>query len=562
MRQCPTCGTKYWGDSERTCVADGAVLQDVIVANDRTRLLGAVIPGQYRLDGLLGDGGMGVVYRGVSLINQQVVAVKVLRAEYSAETDLVARFEAEARAAAMIQHRNIVKVFEFGALEDGSRFFVMEYLDGKSLGQVMHNAGRNADGTKRPLDVKLALHVATQICAGLQAAHDNQIVHRDMKPDNVHLVREGTDAAVVKILDFGIAKVLNSAAAKTRTGSVFGTPQYMSPEQANGESNMDARTDVYAVGILLYEMVCGRLPFDADNLMGILAAHMYQPPIAPRTVPAAKQVTAALEAVILKALAKDRAHRYQSMSEFADDLRRVSDGMDPNAFDDAVPTIVQPGGRASLTPPLAMAAMRPSQAPAAIVAGPQPTFSPVTGPSAKPAQASTNPLVFALAGVGVIGFIAAGYVAITRSRNAHRDDEAVGITVPTNSTVPQTDAPSGPAVPTLSATIRVVTSPEGAQLLAAGQPVCMTPCELPRPTAAPAVYSVEIDGFLRSSFTVEPQSPAAIQLMLPPRARNTTVRQNTGTAPRVSPTNTGTNTTTSTGASNPLRNPWQDPPQH
>ncbi len=561
MRQCPTCGTNYWGDSDRSCVTDGAVLQEVIVGNDRTRLLGSIIHGRYQIDGVLGDGGMGVVYRATGLADHKPYAVKVLRAEYSSEPDLVARFEVEAKAVANIQHPHIVKVFEFGALEDGSRFFVMEYLEGKPLGQVMHNAGRGADGVRRPLDIKLALHIALQICSGLQAAHDTGTVHRDMKPDNVHLVREGDDAAFVKVLDFGIAKVLGSQAAKTRTGSVFGTPQYMSPEQANGESNMDARTDVYAVGILLYEMVCGRLPFDAENLMGILAAHMYQPAIPPRSLPSAKQVTPALEAVILKALSKDRTHRYQSMNEFAADIRRVAEGEDPNAFDDAVPTIVQGGGRSSLAPPAPLAPHRASYRPPANVSGPQPTMSPVSGPASQVAQPRTNPLVFALAGVGIVGFLAAGYVAFTRSRAPRIDDDlAHGVTIgpSTQLATPDAGVMLG-SVP--SANIHIVTSPPGAQLMMGTQLLCQTPCNLPRPSTTAVMYTVTMEGYQRSTFAVEPQSPEAIQLMLPARQRGSATAPRNGSGSRSTTPTNGAADPPQTGNSGinrttPLRNPW------
>ncbi|MBL8682727.1 MAG: serine/threonine protein kinase [Myxococcales bacterium] len=559
MRQCPKCGTKFWGDSERQCPNDGASLQDVVMANDRTRLLGAVIHGRYAIDGVLGDGGMGVVYRARGVSDGASYAVKVLRAEYSNEEELVARFEVEARAVAAVQHANIVKVFEFGSLEDGSRFFVMELLEGKSLGFVMHNAGRMPDGHRRPLDVKLALKIARQICEGLGAAHAVGIVHRDMKPDNVHLERVGDDATFVKILDFGIAKVAGSQAAKTRTGSVFGTPQYMSPEQAAGERDIDARTDVYATGILLYEMVTGQLPFDVDNLMAILAAHMYQAPIRPRTIAAAKQVDAALEAVLLKALAKDRSVRYQSMAEFGEDIARLEEGHEPFAINDAEQTVVRDGVRASLMPP-------PIAAAAPI---PQATISPVTTTPRKTQSKSpsVSPIVLALGAVGVLSFVGAGAMIIKRSRAqsaAPLDAELRDSTTPTliqATNVPQTTGANTAA----SNAIRVDTQPPGAQLSLDGRTVaCLTPCALTRPTTT-LRYVVSAAGFAQSVFELRPDSAPHIQLMLP-RASSVRPTNPTGASVRVRPQQQPTNpaatgqpaTTPNAGnGSSPLLHPWQ-----
>lgn len=560
MRQCPQCATRFWGDSDVVCPNDGATLREVVVASDRTRLLGAVIHGRYVIEGVLGDGGMGVVYRARGVHDGGAYAIKVLRAEYSHEEELVARFEVEARAVAAVQHRNIVRVYEFGALEDGSRFFVMELLEGKSLSFVMHNAGRLPDGHRRPLDVRLALKITRQICAGLGAAHALGIVHRDMKPDNVHLERVGDDPTVVKILDFGIAKVAGSQAAKTRTGSVFGTPQYMSPEQAAGERDIDARTDVYATGVLLYEMVCGQLPFDVDNLMAILAAHMYQAPIRPRSIAAAKQVDAALEAVLLKTLAKDRSIRYQSMAELDEDLARIEEGLEPFAINDAEQTVVRDGIRASLAPP----PIAPATAATALA---QPTISPVTtktnGPSSK--ASSISPVVLSLAAMGLVSFAAAGAMIVRRARVQRAQATELSSSYSQGSLPLLTAQGAPPVEPSavelspagLSATVRVDTEPAGAQLSLDGRTVaCATPCALPRPSGASVRYYVTAQGFERSAFDLRPDSAPHIQLMLPrasasprggSRARNSAPAQ-PSSAPTATP-----------NAPGPLLHPWHEP---
>jgi serine/threonine-protein kinase len=321
--------------SARVCDVDGAVLDLVVVASERDRLVGTTILNRYAVDKVLGDGGMGVVYRATDTETGQRYAVKVLRAEYSAEEDLVLRFEQEARAAAAVNNPHIVEIYDWGSLPDGSRFFVMEYLEGRSLGDLLARMPR-AEGSDRrqPLPEDFALHISMQIAEGLAAAHEIGIVHRDIKPDNFHIVKRPEDPYFIKILDFGIAKVQNSKAARTRTGSVFGTPHYMSPEQASGDKNIDDKTDIYGLGVMMYEMVVGKIPFDADNLMGILTAHLYHTPVPPSVYPECEKLSKSFEAVILKCLAKEREARYHSMKDLYADLARCRRGETSEALDD------------------------------------------------------------------------------------------------------------------------------------------------------------------------------------------------------------------------------------
>jgi eukaryotic-like serine/threonine-protein kinase len=335
MRECPKCHKRFLESSARVCDADGAVLDLVVVASDRDRLVGTTILNRYAVDKVLGDGGMGVVYRAIDMETRRPYAVKVLRAEYSAEEDLVIRFEQEARAAASVRNPHIVEIFDWGSLPDNSRFFVMEFLEGRSLGDLLARMPRAPGADRRqPLPEDFALHISMQIADGLKAAHEIGIVHRDIKPDNFHIVRRPDDPYFVKILDFGIAKVANSKAAKTRTGSVFGTPHYMSPEQASGDKNIDATTDIYGLGVMMYEMVVGKIPFDADNLMGILTAHLYHTPTPPSIYPECEKLSRSFEAIILKCLAKDREARYLSMGELYDDLGRCRRGETSLALED------------------------------------------------------------------------------------------------------------------------------------------------------------------------------------------------------------------------------------
>jgi len=284
--------------------------------------IGATIDGRYKVEGLLGEGGMGVVYRGRHKVIDKPVAIKVLRADMARDAEITERFLREARAASAIGNPHIIDISDFGTLPDGSTYFVMEFLNGIPLSALAEN--------KEPVAVTRLIRIAAQIADGLAAAHQRDIVHRDLKPDNIFLIDRGAEKDFVKILDFGIAKVSSGTAKLTRHGSVFGTPHYMSPEQAAG-APVDHRTDIYSLGVIMYEMASGKLPFDADNFMGILTQHMYQAPVPIRALVPPQDIPPGLEAIIMKCLSKKPEQRYQSMLELAEDLDKVTKGLVPDA---------------------------------------------------------------------------------------------------------------------------------------------------------------------------------------------------------------------------------------
>jgi serine/threonine-protein kinase len=332
--------------------------------------VGEVLAGKYRLTELLGSGGMGDVYRAVNELVGREIAIKVLRAEHAENEVVIQRFTREARAANLVGHENVIDVIDVGQDANGCPFIVQELLEGEDLLAYVQRLGG-----KMPLE-----EVVDLLCPVIEAvaeAHRRGVVHRDIKPENVFLVKKGAER-IAKLLDFGVSKVRSIGGRRAEAGEMLGTPPYMAPEQLHAACNADARTDVWAIGVMLFELLSGRLPFDAEEPAVLFAAIATTD--APTLIDVAPEVPPAVSRLVQRCLRRKPADRYPSAAELARDLRHVVEG-----------TEIEPTQKRSLPPGVA-ALLQDAQLPRAPTvlsgdgAGPSPC--PVTQPMARAPQAT------------------------------------------------------------------------------------------------------------------------------------------------------------------------------
>ncbi len=355
-------------------------------------LIGRTIAGKYLIDAFLGGGAMGAVYRAHQAALDKVVAIKVMHQEHAKDGMFAARFQREAKAASRLDHPNAMRVFDFGAEPDGLLYIAMEFLDGRDLFRVIVDDW--------PMPPARVAGILAQALAALAVAHDMGVVHRDLKPENIMILRgtddEGRAADIVKVCDFGIAKISDprsdpaekaerGTAKLTGQGLVIGTPEYMSPEQGRGES-LDARSDLYSMAVILYQLITGRVPFDAESALGIVLKHVTEEPVPP--VQVHPGVDPGLAAICLKGLRKKREERYQT----ARDMRA--------ALKAAAPSEVLSGGVPTAPPRLHQAVTGIEGAPTMEAPATDPTLAPkaATPPPADETRGVTSPVLVSMRG--------------------------------------------------------------------------------------------------------------------------------------------------------------------
>jgi tRNA A-37 threonylcarbamoyl transferase component Bud32 len=435
-------------------------------------LVGTTLSGRYLITRKIGQGGMGAVFEATHTLIGKRVAVKVLLDKYARREAIVARLEQEARLAASTRHEHIIDINDFGTTEDGRTFVVMEYLEGESLAECLHREGM--------LPEQRILRLASQIASALAAAHSKGIVHRDVKPENVFLLKRN-DQDFVKVVDFGISKSLRTSetAAEdqirlTQTGMVLGTPLYMSPEQARGDDDLDQRIDVYAVGVIMYELATGRVPFIGTNYLSVISQVLNDEPRPPRAL--RPELSEEFEAIVLKALAKSKHDRYQSAEELLSDIGALLDD----------PTHSTERAR-------------------------------ITGPRRKPLPRRGRGLLFLAGAIAIAAAAVVAVVAMMRgpeqaARAAATDANGTVVTTPPPDAAPPVDARS---VETL--TFKIVSTPPGASIYEGGRFLDKTPYMYIAPANEEKINLVaHLDGWDDAEFSIIP-------LIDKTRAKNMTI---------------------------------------
>ena len=463
--------------------------------------VGTVLGGTYRLERELGRGGMGSVYEASHVRLPRRYAVKLLKADFVHDRDVFDRFRREAEIASSLGHDNIVEVFDFNFSDDGQPYMVLELLQGEDLAARLERGG--------PLNLQQMLQMLRQVASALEAAHARGIVHRDLKPSNLFLCKRPGKEELLKVLDFGISKVLHTPSMATQTGAILGTPNYMSPEQALGkQSEIDGRTDVFALGAIVYECLTGQRAFEGPSAVGILFKVNYE---TPEPIRSFVDLPAAIDTVVRRALMKDRNLRYPSAQALLDDFERACSGAPLDA------TIAHSNTTASPRPAAATidAPAPRAQAPQTVdvplpvaptVATPAPaitTLRSVASEIAPRPPAPRSRLPIALGGAAVLLALA---IAVVAPRLRESKKPAV---TPPPPVIVETKPPAPPTVG-----LSLVISPEGAQVELDG---VETPSRALRvPLGSEHTIVVRADGYTAQTRTIRPQTDGRISVKLEP----------------------------------------------
>ncbi len=454
-------------------------------------LIGRVINDRFKINALIARGGMGKVYRAEQAPLGRVCALKVLNPNYAGEQDpeFHKRFFLEASIASKLTHPNTVTIFDYGRTEDDVYYMAMEYLDGHTLHRAIREAGHFPE--------ERAAHVARQICRALREAHSLGVIHRDLKPANIFLVEHGDETDFVKILDFGLVKNVSDTKTEdlTQTGLFMGSPKYMAPEQIRGD-RVDARTDIYSLGIILYEMIAGKVPFDRPNSVNILMAHVNEQPPPLRQMNPNTQVSAGFEEIIARCMAKDPDGRFRSMDEVLAALKRMSGGHTFNGLATgefravSIPSAMprSPSGDSGSGPmgdartgnvSVSGAVLSPLAAP--ISSPPVPSI-PVPSLSTPPPRSGSRGVLLAV----IVGALGTAGVAAYANLHPEISASSQAAAAAAAAAPAVTEVPSAMLAPVDSAAkavalvkVRVNTDPDGASVKEDGVEVCAsTPCDL------------------------------------------------------------------------------------
>jgi serine/threonine-protein kinase len=525
MPICPICLTKYPAGVS-TCTEDGTALapDEAFAYVDRELAPGDKV-GEYQIEGKLGEGGFGAVYKAVHPLIGKSAAVKVLGRQFSSNPQMVSRFIAEARAVNQIRHKNIIDIFSFGQLPDGRQYYVMELLDGMPFDKYLRQQGR--------LTLEQALPILRAVARAVDAAHAKGILHRDLKPENVFLVFDDEGAVSPKLLDFGLVKLLGetSGSHKTKTGTPMGTPYYMSPEQVRGKE-VDNRTDVYAFGAMTFEVLTGRVPFDGESQMDVLLKHLTNEP--PNASELAPGLTPAVDASIKRALAKEPADRPASLTAALDAIAAaagIAVASSARSLPRPDPSALAIGTMATMA---TVANDGSESGPVRVVtgAGPKPEEASAKGAQTflgaeadvAPARSSRTPLV--VAAIAVVAAVVAAVSVASLRRPSNDPTPATGL-VQTASQPSSTPSAASSAAPSASASAVVAPSeielkidgaPPGARVAVDGKDLGAVPGPFKLARGTPVRLSVSAKGYKLREIPITPTESTTLPVTLEKQA--------------------------------------------